>query len=119
MDLEILENLDTNTDKIKYLINGLENLYDKRKYSDIDDIIIDFVNYAFDFDLYLTFLSSTLRYRYKLKNINLIFKRTLEMSLEPQNIFIMSRYKPDGFDNWLLLQIRRKKINKLLTKIPL
>lgn len=113
MDLEIIENIDNKNDQRKYFINKLEDLHEVGNYSAIDRIIKDFVNYAFDFDMYLTFLISTYRYAKKLKNINILFNKTIKFD-DNKNEFLMKRYKPHGFDEWVVIENRKQKIKRLV-----
>lgn len=81
--IEQLEQLDGNIDKsLDFMFNTVDDYLIEHNFSKVDDLILQFVESNKSFNLYVSFLTITGRYRDRLKNRNILFEKSKEVGKE-------------------------------------
>ena len=102
---------------LDYLFDIIDDLLIAKKFDIVDDNILEFIKECKSFDLYIGFLTITFRYSDKLKNIEKLQMKSVDvgqtiMSFEDT----LSTMHGLLNDNVIKMKSRKEKLNKLKQK---
>jgi len=115
MSLEELLSLPTIDKQLDYLFNYIDDLLIFGDFDSVDDNILEFIKECKSFDLYIGFLTITFRYKDKLRNIEKLQKKAVDVGQTVMSFKdTLSTINGLLSDNVIKIKSRKEKLKKLI-----